>query len=159
MENFARLNCATAVAPAIDPATTLCSTGELPLSAWATIWRGVRGFCPRCNKGKLFRAYLKPVSHCSNCKQDWTLERADDFPAYISILLSGHILVPMLVVVNASFDLSTMAFEALMIPSAILSVVGFLQPAKGGVIGMQWWHGMHGFTRERPRSGVSASES
>jgi uncharacterized protein (DUF983 family) len=24
-----------------------------------------------------------------------------------------------------------------------------LQPAKGAVIALQWWHGMHGFRRER----------
>jgi uncharacterized protein (DUF983 family) len=29
-------------------------------------------------------------------------------------------------------------------------LLAFLQPAKGAVIAMQWWNGMHGFKQERP---------
>jgi hypothetical protein len=28
-------------------------------------------------------------------------------------------------------------------------LIALLQPAKGVVIALQWWHGMHGFVRER----------
>ena len=128
---------------------TYTGTAELPLSVWAAIWRGARGRCPRCGETSLFRRYLKPVANCAQCGQDWSLERADDFPAYIAILLTGHLLAPILVIVNARFDLSTLAFEALMLPLAVIFIVLLLQPSKGGVIAMQWWHGMHGFRRER----------
>lgn len=122
---------------------------EPPHSAWQAIARGAQGRCPRCAQGRLFRKYLKPVAQCSACGQDWSLERADDFPAYIAILLTGHVMAPILVAINASWDLSTLAFEALMIPLVILSVLLFLQPSKGAVIAMQWWHGLHGFCRDR----------
>jgi uncharacterized protein (DUF983 family) len=32
---------------------------------------------------------------------------------------------------------------------AFACMLGLLQPAKGAVIAMQWWLGMHGFVRER----------
>ena len=77
------------------------------------------------------------------------MERADDFPAYISILLTAHVLAPILVLANNRYELSTLAFELLAIPLALLFLILFLQPAKGAVIALQWWHGMHGFHRER----------
>jgi uncharacterized protein (DUF983 family) len=38
----------------------------------------------------------------------------------------------------------------ILFPTAITMMLGMLQPAKGGVIALQWWHGMHGFAKERP---------
>jgi hypothetical protein len=29
-------------------------------------------------------------------------------------------------------------------------MIGLLQPAKGAIIALQWWFGMHGFVKERP---------
>jgi hypothetical protein len=29
-------------------------------------------------------------------------------------------------------------------------MIGLLQPAKGAIIAVQWWFGMHGFRKERP---------
>jgi uncharacterized protein (DUF983 family) len=34
---------------------------------WTALKRGLRGRCPRCGKGKLFRAFLKVDDHCSVC--------------------------------------------------------------------------------------------
>ena len=45
--------------------------------------------------------------------------------------------------------LSVTALEMILIPGAILMMVGLLQPAKGAVIAVQWWFGLHGFVRER----------
>ena len=68
---------------------------ELPARAWKqAMGRGLHGQCPACGQGKLFRAFLKPVDACAACGEDYTHQRADDFPPYIVILLLGHILAP-----------------------------------------------------------------
>ena len=37
-------------------------------------------------------------------------------------------------------------------------LLALIQPSKGAVIAMQWWHGMHGFRRERhPESDEDAA--
>ncbi|MGE0283919.1 MAG: DUF983 domain-containing protein [Rhizobiaceae bacterium] len=123
---------------------------DLPNSPWQAMARGARGYCPRCNDTRLFMRFLKPVSHCENCGQDWSLQRADDFPAYVSIFLTGHLLVPFIGVLLLAFDMSTAMVMAVLMPVAIAMLLAFLQPAKGAVIAMQWWLGMHGFKRERP---------
>src|SRR5262249_21359868 len=56
---------------------------------WTSIKRGFRGRCPRCGRGKLFRAYLKVDNNCSVCGLDFTPHRADDLPAYLVIVIVG----------------------------------------------------------------------
>jgi len=46
-------------------------------SIWPRLWRGMKLRCPRCGDGKLFRAFLKPVEHCSNCGQRWDTHHQD----------------------------------------------------------------------------------
>ena len=61
-----------------------------------SLWRGVRGRCPRCGRGRLFCAFLKVDDHCSVCRLDFTGHRADDLPAYLVIVIVGHVLVPVI---------------------------------------------------------------
>lgn len=109
----------------------------------------MRGKCPRCGQGALFARWLKPHGHCPDCGQDWSHQRADDFPAYISILLTGHLLAPFIIALVADFALGPVALTAIIVPAALVLMLGLLQPAKGAVIAAQWWHGLHGFVRER----------
>jgi len=121
----------------------------LPGSFWEAVKRGILGRCPRCAQAPLFRKWLKSVEACMACGQDWTHHRADDLPAYIAILVTGHVLAPILIALVLDFSLSPLAILLLTIPPAVLLMLGMLQPAKGGVIAVQWWHGLHGFVRER----------
>lgn len=62
---------------------------------WPKLKRGLRARCPNCGKTKLFRAFLKPVDHCSNCQVEWGNLRADDGPAWASMLVAGHLVAPL----------------------------------------------------------------
>ena len=55
-------------------------------------WRGFKGVCPKCGEAKLFRAYLKQVDHCPSCGAAWGEVRADDAPAWATMLVVGHVL-------------------------------------------------------------------
>ena len=63
----------------------------IPLSK--AMWRGFLGKCPNCGKGKLFRAYLKPVDSCAACGEEYHQHQADDAPPYFTILIVGHLIV------------------------------------------------------------------
>jgi len=121
----------------------------LPASFGAALWRGARCRCPRCGEAPLFRKWLKPHDHCPACGLDISGQRADDFPAYVSIFVTGHLLAPVLIILASDFALSSMAILAIILPLAVIFMLATLQPAKGAVIALQWWHGMHGFRRER----------
>ncbi len=126
-------------------AATLSRAIALPSGLRWAILRGVKGKCPRCGAEKLFPRFLKPMAACSHCGQDWSHQRADDFPAYISIFITGHVLAPLIIRLARDTDLSSGAMLAIIIPLASVMMVGLLQPAKGAVMAMQWWFGMHGF--------------
>ena len=62
-----------------------------------SVRRGLAGHCPSCGKGPLFWKYLKVSSRCEACDQDLARYPADDGPAYLTILIVGHLVVaPML---------------------------------------------------------------
>lgn len=118
--------------------------------------RGIRNHCPRCDRKPLFARYLKPVGRCGGCGQDWTLHQADDFPAYISIFVSGHLLAPVLIAAGSRELLPMGALALVAIIGALLLTIALLQPAKGAVIALQYHWQMHGFD---PQSGNSERPS
>lgn len=131
----------------------------LPTSAWQAIGRGARNRCARCGKARLFIRFLKPVPQCPKCGQDWTYQQADDFPAYVSIFLTGHLMAPFIIALVSMTDLSVAALMTSVASLALILMVGMIQPAKGGVIALQWWFGMHGFKKERHGAMLDEAES
>ena len=117
----------------------------LPQSAGAALWRGIRGQCPRCGGTHLFARFLKPVDRCRLCSQNWTLHGADDFPPYVSILLTGHIMAPVIIALGLHTALPAWAMMTIVAVIAVTLLIALLQPAKGGIIAVQWWLGLNGF--------------
>ena len=78
-------------------------TAPIPNSSiqdfWLALLRATLGRCPACGKGKLLRRYLKPVECCSVCGEKYGHIRADDGPAWLTIIIVGHILGTILLVV------------------------------------------------------------
>lgn len=118
---------------------------DLPINLQGALLRGIKGHCPRCGETKLFGKFLKPVAFCPNCNQDWTLHQADDFPPYVSIILTGHLIAPALILIGSTAALTMGAKIALAMVLASAMMLACLQPAKGAIIALQWWLGMHDF--------------
>ncbi|PNU05974.1 DUF983 domain-containing protein [Novosphingobium guangzhouense] len=121
----------------------------IPATFSQALLRGLRSRCPRCGEGSLFRKWLKPRERSPVCTMDLTPQRADDFPAYIAMIVTGHLMAPLIIALSVDYDLGPLAMFAILVPLAIAMMIGMLQPAKGGVIATQWWFGMHGFVKER----------
>ncbi len=117
----------------------------LPRTLRAALLRGITGKCPRCGETKLFGKFLKPIGVCPRCHQDWSLHRADDMPPYISILITGHVLAPLIIYFGAVSNVSMWQALAICLGLAGVMMISLLQPAKGATIALQWWNGMHGF--------------
>lgn len=112
---------------------------------WPAIGRGFLCRCPHCGEGKLFRTFLKVVDRCSACGEDFRHQRADDFPAYLVILIVGHLLVPIALFVETEYAPSYVVQLAVWLPLALIMSLALLQPVKGGIVGLQWAFRMHGF--------------
>jgi uncharacterized protein (DUF983 family) len=120
---------------------------------WAALKRGFRGRCPRCGKGKLFRAYLKVANNCSACGLDFTPHRADDLPAYLVIIMVGHIVVPTALLIETELSPPVWLQLSIYLPLTLVLSLLLLQPVKGAVVGLQWALRMHGFD-ENPPDGI-----
>jgi uncharacterized protein (DUF983 family) len=120
---------------------------------WGSIKRGFRGRCPRCGEGKLFRAFLKVDNNCSVCGLDFTPHRADDLPAYLVIVIVGHIVVPTALLIETNFSPPVWLQLSIYLPITLIGSLALLQPVKGAVIGIQWALRMHGFD-ENPPDGI-----
>jgi uncharacterized protein (DUF983 family) len=116
-----------------------------PSGAMEAMKRGFLGRCPACGDGRLFRAYLKVAEQCPACGEELHHHRADDLPAYLVIVIVGHIVVPMVLGIETRYAPPYWVHFALW-PALTLGLsFGLLQPIKGAVVGLQWSMGMDGF--------------
>jgi len=112
---------------------------------WQAMGRGLRGRCPHCDQGKLFRAFLKVADHCPACHEDFTHHRADDLPAYLVIVIVGHFVVPLALWIETHYAPPVPLQLAIYLPLTLIGSLVLLQPVKGAVVGLQWAFRMHGF--------------
>ena len=115
------------------------------------ISRGLKRRCPSCGHGRAFAGYLRLVDHCSQCGEQLGHIRADDFPPYLTILLVGHIIVPMLLIVEQTWHWPTERHMIVWPLATLLLTLAMLPFLKGGVLGLMWSLGMTG--RERQGAG------
>jgi len=116
---------------------------ERPL--WPALVNGWRRKCPRCGKGALLHSYLKVNDTCAECDQELHHHRSDDGPAYLTILIVGHIMAPTLLIAFKIWRPDPLVlFSVLAIGCVALSLY-LLPRLKGGVVAFQWSRQMHGF--------------
>jgi uncharacterized protein (DUF983 family) len=132
---------------------------ELPAGAGRAIWRGFRGRCPACGEGRVFRAFLKVNDACPACGEELHHHRADDFPAYLVIVIVGHILVPIVLSVETHIAPPIEVSMVLWPSIALVTALALLQPVKGAVIAIQWYGGMHGFADAKTRRVLAAADA
>jgi uncharacterized protein (DUF983 family) len=102
------------------------------------IGRGFLNRCPHCGQGRILHRYLKIVPACPACGEAFGHIRADDAPAWLTILIVGHILVPIVVHVVRTTDIATW-IQMILWPAVALAMTLVLLPrAKGMVVGLMW---------------------
>ena len=114
-------------------------------SLFKGIGRGLRKNCPACGSARLFSGYVKTVDSCSACHLDISGHRADDAPPYLTIMIVGHILIPLALAYKQIFDPPLGLQFAIFLPLMIISTFWLLPIMKGAMIGLQWANRMHGF--------------
>jgi len=112
--------------------------------------RGWHRRCPNCGIGPMLRGYLTVRHDCPVCGEDLHHQRADDGPAYLTILIVGHLMAPLLLfsfqhwrpdplVLASVFSVGTVALSLYLLPRL-----------KGVLVALQWAKRMHGFGEAAP---------
>lgn len=108
-----------------------------PMPPLATaIGRGLVGRCPACGKGALFNGFLRVVAACWNCGAPLGLLRADDAPPYFTILIAGHIVVPLLLLTDRLEAPPLWVLWAIFLPLTLVLTLALIRPVKGGTVGL-----------------------
>lgn len=122
---------------ACDRPTLEGPTFERPTFAVAA-GRAVSGRCPRCGQARLFASYLKQVESCPVCGERWGAIRADDAPPWLTILVVGHIVVPIAATVEPSMTWPLWVGVTLWASLALGLSLVILPRAKGLFIAAIW---------------------
>ncbi len=113
--------------------------------------RGWRRRCPNCGSGPLLRGYLKVRESCPVCGEDLHHQRADDGPAYVTILVVGHIIGPTLLWAFMRWRPDPLVLAAIFSVIAVAMSLWLLPRVKGAFVALQWSRRMHGFGSEGNR--------
>ncbi len=118
---------------------------ERPL--FQSMRRGWVRRCPQCGKDRLFSGYLTVRDHCGTCGEAFHHHRADDLPAWATILIVGHLLASTILTVEQSWHPPYWVHFTLWPVLGVAISLYLLPRLKGAVVGMQWANRMHGFGR------------
>jgi uncharacterized protein (DUF983 family) len=111
------------------------------------LFKGWRKLCPHCGEGAMLQGYLKVRPACPACGEAFHHQRADDGPAYLTILIGGHLMAPLMLWVYTEFRPTPFAM-ALGFSLATVALSLFLLPRlKAMMVAFQWAKRMHGFGR------------
>ena len=116
---------------------------ERPLRS--AMLRGWRCRCPACGAGPLLQGYLKVRDTCPVCNEELFHQRADDGPAYVTILIVGHIIGPLMLAIYLRWNPDPLITAALLSVASVALCLFLLPGIKGAFVGLQWSRRMHGF--------------
>ncbi len=100
--------------------------------------RGIRRKCPNCGQASCFRGYVKVVDLCANCQEPLSAYPADDGPAYVTILLVGHLVIAPALLLNVFYTYPVQ----IVLPSLLVGIIALtlilLPFVKGAFLALVW---------------------
>ena len=107
--------------------------------------RGWRRRCPNCGSGPMLKGYLKVRDECAICGEVMHHHRADDGPAYLTILIVGHLMAPLILIVFTRFRPEPLVLATVFSIGCVTLSLYLLPRLKGLMVAFQWAKKMHGF--------------
>jgi uncharacterized protein (DUF983 family) len=136
------------------PPPSLPDLPYTPPPFWTAVRRGAQNRCPVCGEGHVFAGYLRLVTQCESCGAPLGRLRADDAPPYFTILITGHLLVPVALWVEKAWMPPIWLHMAIWLPLFAVVCTLLLRPIKGAVVG---WMTSLGFTGDEHGAEVAAA--
>jgi uncharacterized protein (DUF983 family) len=98
----------------------------------------VRGRCPRCGGGKLFKWSLTLQPSCSACGLAYDFGESDDGPAVFVVLIGGAIVIGGALWTEVTYAPPLWIEMAVFLPATLIVCLGLLRPFKALLIGLQY---------------------
>ncbi|WP_421861952.1 DUF983 domain-containing protein [Parvibaculum sp.] len=100
----------------------------------------LKGCCPRCGKGKLYKGFLDLAPECEVCGLDYSFADAGDGPAVFIMMIAGFIIVGLVLWVEFTWSPPYWVHAVLWIPLTLVLTVGLIRPLKGWLVAQQFRH-------------------
>jgi uncharacterized protein (DUF983 family) len=113
-------------------------TANCPQHFLSVMLRALIGRCPNCGNGRLFARYLKQVESCAACGERFGHIRADDGPAWLTMLVVGHVMAPVVLMVGPDDAWPNWRLIAGFPAFALILALVLLPRAKGLFIAAIW---------------------
>ena len=101
---------------------------------------GLKGRCPRCGEGALFKGFIDLAPRCESCGLDYDFADAGDGPAVFIMLLAGAVVVGAALMIDATYEPPLWLLAVIFLPLTVIVSLGLLRPLKGWLIFSQYRH-------------------
>ena len=101
--------------------------------------------CPDCGRGRMLEGYVKVRDACPACGAELHHQRADDGPSYLTILIVGHLMAPVMLWAYAAFRPEPWVFATALVTASVGLSFWLLPRMKAMTVAFQWAKRMHGF--------------
>ena len=81
---------------------------------------------------------MRVNQHCAGCGLELGTYRSDDAPAYFTILLVGHFIVPSMLILEQTSHPATWVHMVMWLPLTLAMTLALLPRVKGVLLGAQW---------------------
>ena len=114
-------------------------------SAKKAMLRGWRKRCPNCGSKTMLKGYLKVRDACPVCNEELFHHRADDAPAYLTMLIVCKLMGPLLLFVFQTWRPEPLLLFTIFSVGCVALSLYLLPRLKGVLVAFQWARRMHGF--------------
>ena len=95
--------------------------------------RGFLKLCPICGKTPLYSSYIKIIPSCNKCRTNFKDYKTEDGPAYFTIFIVGHIIIPLILLLESLEDPPNIWIQFLSWPLITIILSLWLLPKVKGV--------------------------
>jgi uncharacterized protein (DUF983 family) len=95
----------------------------------------------------MLKGYLKVRDECAICGEEMHHHRADDGPAYLTILLVGHLMAPLIHIFYVQVRPEPIVMASIFSVGCVALSLWLLPRLKGLMVAFQWAKRMHGFAQ------------
>lgn len=99
---------------------------------------GLRGRCPRCGKGSMFRGLIALADRCPACDLDLSFADTGDGPAFFASFIGGFIVLGVGVWAQIAFEPAFWVYPVVFIPFGAIVCLALLRASKGILVCLQY---------------------
>jgi len=109
-------------------------------------YAALRGRCPRCGKGKLYKNLLDIADYCHQCGLSFKAHKQGDGPAFFGILIIGALTAIGAAVVEIKLEPPFWLHAVIWVPFIVVGSITSLRWLKAALLAIQYQYRKDDFT-------------